>query len=224
MRKKGASIRDIEARLRIRKSTLSGWLKTIRLSQKQKIILFNKWKMALVSARLAAVAWHNKQKLNRLKQAESEAQDVLKNIDCENPVILELALSILYMREGFKNSITGMGNSDPMILKFFIAILTKNFNIPINKFRCELHLRADQNPSQIKQWWSKELGIPLNNFLSVSIDKRTIGSITYPTYKGVCIVRCGSVAIQRKLMYLSKTFCQKVINQRARSSIGRASH
>lgn len=220
MRKKGTSIRDIGTRLKIPKSTLSGWLKHVKLSKRSKKILNKKWKQKLIANRKLAVVWHNAQKLNRLKHAESEAQDVLEKIDCQNPILLDLALAILYMGEGFKNDTTGMGNSDPIILKFFIAILNKNFNIPINKFRCELHIRADQNPIKIKQWWSKELGIPLSSFLSVSIDKRTIGSATYPTYKGVCIVRCGSVAIQRKLMYISKIFCQKIINQCVRSSIG----
>ncbi len=211
MRKKGDSIRHIEAKLKIPKSTLSGWLRPVVLNKKARGILYRRWKQRLVATRKLAVAWHNLQKLNRLKQAESEAKNIIDKINSKDPLLLELTLAILYLGEGFKTSDTGMGNSDPMILKFFISVLSKNYKLPVSKFKCELHLRADQDPDKTKRWWSKELRIPLTNFTSASIDKRTIGSVTYPTYKGVCIVRCGSVAIQRKLMYISKMFCQKVI-------------
>lgn len=131
---------------------------------------------------------------------------------------------MLYLGEGFKgSSLTGIENSDPILLRFFVTILLNHYNISLKKVRRELHLRADQNPKKIKRYWSKELGIPLSNFLGTSIDKRTAGSTTYPTYKGVCVVRCGNVAMQRKLMYISSKFCQKIINQWAVSSVGRAS-
>lgn len=213
MRKNGTSIIEIERHLKIPKSTLSGWLKPLKLSARAKKIIYKNWKQRLVKTRRLAIAWHNLQKLNRLKHAESEALNVVRKIDIKNPVLLDLALAVLYLGEGFKIENTGMGNSDPMILKFFIAVLRKNYNIPTEKFRCELHLRADQDPDKTKWWWSKELKIPLGNFTATSIDKRTVGSVTYPTYKGVCIVRCGSVAIQRKLLYISKMFCQKVIEE-----------
>ena len=221
MRKHGASLRDVESTLKIPRSTLSYWFSYVKLTPKQKLSLNLRWRRALVSARKAAIVWHHQQKSNRLKEAESSAKEVLGRLDTKNQSILNLALSMLYLGEGFKSStLTGMGNSDPMILKFFIAVLSKNYSIPINKIKCELHLRADQEPKKIKRYWSKELGLPLNNFLSVSIDKRTAGSPTYPTYKGVCIVRCGSVAIQRELMYTSRIFCQGVIKTWTRSSIG----
>ena len=34
---------------------------------------------------------------------------------------------------------------------------------------------------------------------------------TKTTLEGVCVIECGRVAIQRKLVYLSNLFCQKVI-------------
>jgi len=62
----------------------------------------------------------------------------------------------------------------------------------------------------MKKYWSKELNAPVERFGKVSIDKRTLGKPTYPDYKGVCVVDCGNVAIQRKLVYISKKFCQKI--------------
>lgn len=215
LRQEGKSIRNIEKNLNIPRSTLSGWFKNIQLSQKQKHKLEQNRTSHLLKARKKAVLWHNQQKLLRLKDAKNKSLSVLSNIDINNQSILELALAMLYLGEGFKKiSGTGIGNSDPLILKFFMNILIKNYSIDINKMHCELHLRADQDPDKIKAYWSKELNLPLINFTSVSIDKRTIGSPTYSTYNGVCILRCGNIAIQRKLVFLATRYCELIINKK----------
>ncbi len=212
LRNKGLSIGKIEHSLGIPRSTLSGWFKNIKLSQKQKKKLILNWKNALVRARKRAVLWHNAQKEKRLKEAAGQATETMKRMDITDKKVLELALAILYMGEGTKRKVeTAMGSSDPLILKFFLATLKTLYNFDLKKIKCQLNLRADQNPEKMKRFWSKELKIPLNNFGYINLDKRTIGSKTYPYYKGVCHVLCGNVAIQRKLTYLSEIFCKKVI-------------
>ncbi len=213
LRRKGYSIGNIESRLKIPRSTLSGWFKDIILSGKQRKKLYTNSKNALVTARINAVRWHNTQKENRLKIALTDATHTLEMIDINNTQILELVFAILYLGEGLKKgSSTGMGNSDPLILKFFIVVLKNIYKVPASKIKCSLHLRADQNPEQSKKYWSRELSVPLSNFYSVSIDKRTQGRKTYSNYKGVCVITCGTVAIQRKVVYLSKSYCEKIIN------------
>jgi hypothetical protein len=168
----------------------------------------------LVKAREKAVIWHNKQEENRLRLAEAEADKTLEQINLPHGSVSELALAMLYLGEGFKKSLdTGIGNSDPTILRFFVAMLLNFYRVEKNKITCQLHLRADQDPNMIKKYWSEKLGLPLAAFQAVSQDKRTKGRPTYPDYKGVCIVRCGHVAIQRKLVYLSKKFCERIIGQ-----------
>ncbi len=212
LRKRGLSIRTVEQRLNIPRSTLSGWFKNIKLTQKQEIKLQKDWEEALIKARLAAVTWHNSQKKQRLEQAKLEALDVLQKIDINSQHTIELALAMLYLGEGSKSSRTGLGNSDPLILKFFLATLVKIFNVDSKKLRYDLHLRADQDPLLIKKYWANELKVPIERFTQVSIDKRTIGKPTYPNYKGVCVIDCGKVAIQRKLVYLSREFCKRIID------------
>jgi len=214
LRKGGKSIPYVEKKLGIPRSTLSGWFKNIELSSRQKKVLDDNWRKALVAARSKAVIWHNQQKAHRLKIAQDQAFQLLKKLDVSNSDILDVALSFLYLGEGFKKAIeTGIGNSDPLILKFFISVLEKNYNVTPSQIKCELHLRADQKPEEIKIFWSKTLGIPIKNFKNTSIDYRTKGTTTYPHYKGVCVLRCGNVAIQRKLVYFSEMFCKKVIGE-----------
>ncbi|MFA6050764.1 MAG: hypothetical protein WC761_06270 [Candidatus Paceibacterota bacterium] len=210
-KKNGHSIGYIENKLGIPRSTLSGWFKDIVLSEKQKSILESNWRAGLIEGRKKAVIWHNTQKETRLKLAGEQAESVLSKINFGDKSILDLALAMLYLGEGFKVSGTGMGNSDPLILKFFLNVLEKNYQIDRNQVHCELHLRADQNGQKMKEFWSKELNVPMERFVHTFFDKRTEGKSTYDHYKGVCVVNCGNVAIQRKLVYLSRNFCKKVI-------------
>ncbi len=214
LRRLGTSIRDVEKILKIPRSTLSGWFKDIKLDFKQRYKLTQNRLKHLKKARELAVKWHNKEKEIRLRKAESQALEILSKLDIQNQLIQDLALAMLYLGEGSKTkSGTGMGSSDPLILKFFIHSLVKNYNVSINKIKCSLHLRADQDPEKLREYWSRELNIPLENFTSASIDQRTKGRSTYSTYNGVCVVNCGNIALQRRLVYLSRKFCEKIISK-----------
>jgi len=217
MRKRGASIRDVEKRLGIPRSTLSGWFKSVTLSSYHRKILQKKWKTALVVAREKAVVWHNTQKAERIARASLAATETLRKLDLTRNEVVELALAFLYLGEGAKKATgTSMGNSDPLILKFFVSGLQKVYWVPLADIKCELHLRADQNSEIMKRYWSKTLEIPLINFGASVFDVRTKGTITYPHYKGVCVVRCSRVAIQRKLLYIAKGFCEHIADTSAR--------
>lgn len=211
MRRRGASLRDVATRLGIAKSTLSHWFRHITLSSYHKKLLQKRHEVALVKARKEAIKWHNTQKARRLERAQEDASALLSNIDMKDTSIVELALALLYLGEGMKKSIsTAMGNSDPLILRFFVSALEHLYDVPRTDMKCEIHIRADQDPNEIIRYWSKTLHIPAANFSKPSIDKRTAGRPTYLHYKGVCVVRCSRVAIQRKLMYIATTFCGEI--------------
>ncbi|HEY4513789.1 MAG TPA: hypothetical protein VJH69_00505 [Candidatus Paceibacterota bacterium] len=146
-----------------------------------------------------------------MQVAADEAAKTLARIDHANDDIAELALALLYFGEGMKKtSSTAMGNSDPLILRFFVRMLQRLYQVPLADMTCELHLRADQDAKKMIRFWSRTLGIPSANFGKPSYDPRTAGRPTYSHYKGVCIVRCARVAIQRKLIYIAETFCGKI--------------
>jgi len=209
LRREGNSIGSIETMLGIPRSTLSGWFRSVQLTKRQRTKLKRKSDEGLMKARVVAVHWHNAQKKNRLEKAAEEGLSVLEKIP-HNTVMLELALAFLYLGEGGKTiNGTSLGSSDPRIAKFFIRCLKEIYTVPTEKIRCYLHLRADQDPEKMKRYWSKELALPLNNFGKASIDKRTAGKTTYMHYKGVCLITCGRVEIQRRLMYIANGFCER---------------
>ncbi|MFA6227187.1 MAG: hypothetical protein WC631_01745 [Candidatus Paceibacterota bacterium] len=214
LRKRGLSIRHIEKKYSIPRSTLSGWFSGIKLTANQEIKLEENKRLALIEARKKAILWHNAEKQKRIIKAELDAINILNSINYNNKKIIELALAMLYLGEGFKKSNnTGIGNSDPQILNFFISAIEKCFGFDRKGFRCELHLRADQDVDHVRKYWSKELKIPLENFTSISIDNRTKGKKTYDYYKGVCVLRLGRTDIQRRLVFLSRKFCDIIINK-----------
>lgn len=209
MRQAGMSMTVIERKTGIARSTLSNWFKDIELTPEQQIQLRQNSVDGWAKARVRAVESHRALKALRLREAQKQAEQSLSEIELTSP-ILDLAFAMLYLGEGAKKNISSIANSDPKILKFVLDVLELNYDKPRSEVKCELHLRADQSANEMKKYWSCELGIPIKNFTYVAFDQRTAGRPTYEHYKGVCVVKCGSIAIQRKLGYLYTIFCDKV--------------
>lgn len=209
LRKNGNSIRSIEDRLKIPKSTLSGWFKEVKLTKSQLNKLDKNWRSALVLARKKAVIWHNTQKKTRIEKAKIEAMQTLEKVDYKNKQLLELALAMLYLGEGSKKDMTSLGNTNPLIMNFFINSIGILYKIDKTKIKYDLHLRSDQDSDEAIEYWSKELKVPKTQFSTVK-DKRVAKSKTYLYYKGVCVARCGRIDIQRKLGFIANDFCNKI--------------
>ena len=208
---RGESIRDIEMKLGIPRSTLSGWLRSIQLEPAHKLRLEKRWNYALINARKGAVKWHTQAKEGRIAYAHQQAEQTLSKIVDTEQTHLEIALAFLYLGEGTKTKLElSLGNSNPLILRFFVAAVHQLYGVTPSQATCYLHLRADQDSDSEKQYWSEVLNIPIEQFRKSLIDIRTAGRATYSTYHGVCVVLYGKVALQRKLMYIANKFCEQV--------------
>ncbi len=221
MRRNGNSIASIQKEFDIPLSTLSGWLRRIVFTDNEKELINQNKDVALKEARRLAVLTHNASKQARIETARNEAELSMSNLPEENNEILEIALAMLYLGEGAKaDKGLRLGNSNPMIIKFYINALERLYGLNRNSFRIALHLRADQDENTLKMFWSEILNVSIDCFTYCIKDPRTIDRPTYPGYYGVCLVDCGPVAIQRKLMYLADMFCKRVTEKSAVSSFG----
>jgi hypothetical protein len=209
LRKAGTSMTVIERQLGIPRSTLSGWFKGVKLTEEQRVSLMMNKQDGWLKARKNAVLSHRAAKEYRLLIAKKEAIKTLGEIELTNSV-LDLAFAMLYFGEGAKGDSTSLASSDPVILRFMLTVLKRNYNITPNMVRCDLHLRMDQDANELKEYWSNELRVPIERFKYVAYDKRSTGRATYERYKGVCVIYCGNIAIQRKLIYLYTLFCEKI--------------
>ncbi|MDO8436131.1 MAG: hypothetical protein Q7S82_01955 [bacterium] len=209
LRRKGKSIRNIEKTLNINRSTLSGWLRNIELTNEQKTQLHQKWLTALIRARLKAAEINRNAKIERIRKIKQGVGELMSRIEI-NKTWGELIFSIFYLAEGTKkeNAIV-IANSNPEVLKSFLTLFRYLYKPNELKFRCCLHLRKDQSNEQSKNYWSETLKISESQFYKTQFDKRTIKS-TYKNYKGVCVLTYLDMNLQRRILYIGEELLQTI--------------
>lgn len=205
LRKRGKSIRDIENKLCIARSTLSPWLKDVKLSKKQKEKLRKKWLNALVSARKKSSKLNRSRKLDRMEKIESEAKNFASSVELDKR-LSELVFATFYLAEGGKyRGRVEIANTNPEILSSFWNLFYSLYSPDKSRLRCYLHLRMDQSKSEkkLKNYWSKILKVPESQFIKTQFDKRTIRP-SYKDYKGVCTVYYCDVNLHKRINTLGK--------------------
>jgi predicted transcriptional regulator len=209
LRKKGKSIREIEKILGIARSTLSDWLKNVKLSKEQIERLERRRLANLAKGRAKALLINKTAKLERIKKIQREVKKFMSEIKI-NKKLGELIFAIFYLAEGTKreNSIT-FANSDPNLLKAFLNLFRYLYRPNESRFRCCLHLRKDQPEEKLKNYWSRILKIPKSQFHKTQFDKRTIKP-TFKDYKGVCVIIYFDINLQRRLLYLAENLIQRI--------------
>lgn len=143
LRTYGWSQGEIRLKMNIPKSTLSGWLKGIQLTKKQKKRIKDKVAASSGIGRSLAVA-ANRQKIEQWKEGIRNSVKHFKDIHLENSELGKLICGLLYLCEGSKYPSTRclvFGNSDPWIIRCFINLLRNSFSIDEEKLRCRIMYR-----------------------------------------------------------------------------------
>lgn len=191
----------------IPKSTLSEWCKNVVLpswytSRIKKLNLNN-----LSRGRQIAL------EINKIKRdifiKEINKNNLLIAKGIKNIKTAKIALSMLCLGEASKynrktRSCFSLGNSDPRIIVLFLSLLKYCFKFDINKVRCTVQCRADQNTVTLENYWREITNIPQKLFYKTRIDPRTIGKPTNKSsYKGVLKVDYFDTKIQLDLESLA---------------------
>jgi len=184
MRQKGMSYSQIKEKLKISKSTLSGWLHNMPLSEKRirELRDFSPQRIE---------RYRNTMKTKRDAKNKIAYQNIAKRIGNISDREFLIAGLFLYWAEGSKTKTFSIGltNTNPMMLVLFIRWL-KFFNVPKSKLKVHLHLYSDMNIKKQINFWSKTLNIPVSQFRKPYIKKTTLSSITYTNGfgQGTCSV------------------------------------
>jgi transcriptional regulator with XRE-family HTH domain len=211
LRKAGKSYPEIERKLGVPRSTLSGWLSGVKLTKPQTDRLFDNKLKALVEARLIAAKVHKENRLKKIKEADDETSDFISKVKIDK-TIGEIIFSTFYQAEGTKNgSAVVIANSNRDILKAMLNLFRYLFNPKESKFSCCLHLRRDQSDDDLKDFWSKALKIPVNQFTKTQFDKRTLKT-TYDSYKGVCVISYSDVHLFRRVLFVGNKLVKILAN------------
>jgi hypothetical protein len=211
MRKKGMSYSQIKEKLGISKSTLSGWLFNMPLSEKR-------IRELQADSPIRIERYRNTMKAKKEARLRGVYKKVSKDIGNFLKRDLFLAGLFLYWGEGTKRSNCSvvLTNTNPSMLKLFIKWL-ELFNVKRKDLKIKLHLYSDMNIKESLDFWSKELKIPLSQFRKPYIKKTSLKSITYKNGfgKGTCCVMFNNRDIWEYIM-MGLKYIESVSNKNFR--------
>jgi hypothetical protein len=199
LRKDGQSYNQISKSLNIPKSTLSVWLKDLKISDqaKQKIeSRVNATSIAKLIARnkkQTIIAENNHQQIRQL--AKKEAQKLLTN-----PLFLS-GVS-LYWAEGYKQGASGskwksidFANSDPQMIKLMVLFFTKFFKIDKDKIKIQIMLHDKKDTEKAINFWHNITGIPKENFIKTchSLSRASLQKVKNKLLYGTIHLRINDV-------------------------------
>ena len=120
-------------------------------------------------------------------------------------------LALLYWGEGGKtNNIFRFTNSDPEMIKYFLHLLRKSFNVDEKKFHTRLHLHEYHNREEMIIFWSEITGIEKNRFSIYN--KPHTGINKKPGYRGCLIVNYGDVKIFKEVFIIIERLIKYINN------------
>ena len=158
LRRKGLSYNEIREYVPVSKSSLSLWLKNIRLSKRQRERLYTK-QIQILSRGAPS------QKERRRKEVEQIINAARTEIRLPlSKDTLRLFGAALYWAEGTKSKGFEITNSDPMLIAFMVNWFQQMFNINSRDLKAHLNIYSQQNEKHLKRFWSHLTGIPIENF------------------------------------------------------------
>ena len=191
LRKKGHSINELVKEFSIPKTTVWHHVHNIKIPIKYQKILSSKQ------------GGSQKRKQENLKKAEEQALQLLRGTDRESAI----ALAMLYWAEGSKRACEFI-NSDGRMIKLYLTILRKVFNIQEEELRPTMRFFSGMNRRACLQYWSSVTKIPKSKFIVRFND----GGKNCKTKYGMCRITIKRGANLLKLFNsLITEFSQQVI-------------
>lgn len=203
LRKKGLSYREIKNALQVSKSTLSLWLRNVKINPKYQ----HRLKVKEFKGRAKALETIKKRIQARDKDLKANALASLKNLKM-NKGLAKIFCALLYWAEGAKSGTSvSFINSDPLLVKTFIKLLSRGFGVKARKLKALLHLHSYHKQTKQINFWSLVSGIPKK---SISLyNKTNSGKSKRQGYPGCFAVRCYNVKIQKELQFYYGLFAKK---------------
>ena len=199
LRKKGYLFSEIAERLGVAKSTVFVWTSSLPLSISQKNRAHDRL-MVLKRKNAVKLTEAKRQKVREQAALDRKAaQDILKALHMSVDY-KKLLCAALFWCEGEKDVTSGVRfiNSDPLMVKKFLALLRESFNLDEAKFRALVHLHDYHDVDTQQKYWSELTGIPLVQFHK-PYQKCHTGKQTKAGYQGCISVRYGDAALGRLL-------------------------
>ena len=163
LRAQGLSLREIVARTKYAKSSISGWIRDIVLTNKQ----ISRLKSNQDKGRAKAANHPNSSRLRwagiRQGIIDSAKNEISLTHSLEK---LKLVGSALYWAEGYTASrnLFVFANCDPAMIKLTMLFLTEVCNVPRRKIRGRVNIHPHLNIKLATKYWSSISKIPIKYF------------------------------------------------------------
>lgn len=206
LRKKGFSFREISEKLGISKGTASLWLRDIKLSKSAKKRIY----------KLGADGRNKGNETNKRKR-EISSDVARKKVEkyfsdgVKFRIEPKIACALLYWGEGTKydnNKAVSFTNADPEMIKYFLQVFRKAFDLDERRFRALIHLHEYHDIKKQIDFWSKITMIPVGQFNKSYLKKNT-GKNKKENYPGCINIKYSDVKIYRELMFIITELVKK---------------
>jgi predicted transcriptional regulator len=199
LRKKGFSVKDIEKKLKVSRSSVSLWVRGIKLNKKQLEKLYlNKRTGSLKGCIVAA--------MNRIKEREEltrrlmiEGKKEIGKLSKRDKFLMGVAM---YFAEGNKtDGNVVFTNTDPRSIEFMMDWFRRVCKVPEDKFRCSIYIHDNLNEKEAKKFWSNLIDIPISQFRKTCIVKNNPNRLRKVRHKyGLLRIVVSNANLHRKIM------------------------
>ena len=211
LRSNGLSYNEILKKIPVAKSTISLWCRYVKLTAAQRKRLEDK-KSDKGLAGIKAI-----QNMFWRRRCEAFLGGAGLSNRLSGKDLRFIAGLMLYWAESDKASGgASISNSDPRVIKFMTLWFDEFFGMKNNQFTISLHLHSGQNENDMKLYWSKLTGVPLENFRKSFVKPEGSGYRKNILYNGTVklTVRAkGSTYLLFKILGAINGFLNSVINE-----------
>jgi hypothetical protein len=198
LRGRGFSFREISEKLKISKSTASLWLRDIKLSNKAKLRISR----LSIDGRTKSIETNKNKREVENVFIRKKVAEYFSNIE-QSRINPKIACALLYWGEGTKydgNKSVSFMNADPEMVKYFLRVFRKSFDLEEKKFRALIHLHEYHNIEKQLKFWSNITKIPICQFNRSYLKKNT-GKNKKENYPGCISIRYSDIRIYKELMF-----------------------
>lgn len=199
LRKKGFSVDNIQKKLKVSRSSVSFWIRGIKLTKKQLNKLYlNKKTGGLKGSIIAA--------MNKIRKREQLTEKLMREAKTDIGRLSKrerfIAGIALYFAEGNKaDKAVVISNSDPRAMRFMAYWFRKYCNVREEKFRCSLYLHDNLDENRAKKFWSSLIRIPISQFTKTYMVKNNTKRFRKTKHEyGVLRITISNVNLHRKIM------------------------
>lgn len=216
LRVDGLSYSEIRKQIKVSKSSLSLWLRSVGLTKRQKQRLTEK-KWAAIKR--GWEKWKNQRK-EKTRIVNKEAIKQINVIKKTNEKLFLMGI-MLYWAEGAKEKEYKLGqgisfsNSDYKIIKLFLEWLKKCLKLPEDRivFDIYIHENNKYRLKEVKLFWSKITGYSINKFGKIYFKKHKIKTLRHNvknSYNGLLRVKVTkSTYLNRRITGWIEGICKK---------------